>query len=282
MKEIQDADVRGLLQELQSWSDRKVSLPDREKKRPAKAKWIGMGKETSWKGSGGCPFYFHPGKGDGVKAANQALVLFAAIQLFFMLLVCPISALSPTQPVKGMILPPISLPIPRATEEKVYLGLSGDGHFRISQIGAKAVIITLLSLHCSTCGMTAAEVKDLFYRIESYPDLKGKMKLIGIGAGNTRHEVEIFKRTYQIPFPVPVFPDEDFRIHKALGDVRIPFYIAVKIGALNKHEIVHTHLGGITEGESFFNLMLQVFEFKAGDSLRTKEEFANSLPHGSY
>ena len=44
-------------------------------------------------------------------------------------------------PSKGGALPVINLPIPKNTSEKAYLGLSGDGLFKIPQIKSKVVII---------------------------------------------------------------------------------------------------------------------------------------------
>jgi hypothetical protein len=38
---------------------------------------------------------------------------------------------------------------------------------------------------------------------------------------------EKLKEAYNIPFPI--FPDENFDIHKALGDVRTPYFIAINI-----------------------------------------------------
>ncbi len=215
-----------------------------------------------------------------MKAASKTLVLFITIQFLFAPLAWPTSAVKPIRPAKEVRLPPISLLVPKAPGEKRYLGLSRDGYFRIPQIKAKVVIITLLSLYCPTCQETALEMTDLFYRIEDRPDLKGKMKLIGIGAGNTRVEAETFKETYRVPFPV--FPDEDFRIHKAFGDVRTPFFIAVRIDGRNGHQIVHTHLGRITEADRFINQILHIFEPKEGDLPPKTEELMVSAPQEAH
>ena len=49
-------------------------------------------------------------------------------------------------PIKGGVLPVINLPIPKSLEEKDYLGLSGDGLFKIPQIKAKVVITEIFSM----------------------------------------------------------------------------------------------------------------------------------------
>ncbi|OGQ02947.1 MAG: hypothetical protein A2026_02305 [Deltaproteobacteria bacterium RBG_19FT_COMBO_46_12] len=159
----------------------------------------------------------------------------------------------------------ISLAIPKNSVEKIYLGLSGDGFFKIQQIKAKAVVIKVFNLYCPICQSTASAMAELYHRIENNPDLKGKMKLIGIGAGNNLLEVEVFKQNHDIPFPI--FPDEDFKIHKTLGEVRTPFFIATKMTGDGSHEIVYTHLGGLTDARAFLDLMIEAYGIKHEDLL---------------
>jgi len=176
-------------------------------------------------------------------------------------------------PAKGEKLPIISLPIPKIPNEKTYLGLSGDGSFRISQIKAQAVLIKVFNLYCPICQSTTMAMNELYDQIENNPNLKGKIKLIGIGAGNSLLEVEVFKQNHKIPFPI--FADEDFKIHKSLREVRIPFFIAIKIERDGPPEIVYTHLGGLTEPGAFLDLMLEAYGMDHEVSLK-KEKIATS------
>lgn len=170
-----------------------------------------------------------------------------------------------SSPVKGGKLPIISLPIPKNSYEKIYLGLSGEGFFKISQIKAKGVLIKIFNLYCPICQSTALAMAEIYHQIENNPDLKNKIKLIGIGAGNNLLEIEFFKQNYNIPFPI--FPDENFKIHKALGEVRTPFFIALKMEKDGSHEIVHTHLGGLTNARAFLDLMVEAYGIKKEDLL---------------
>jgi hypothetical protein len=145
------------------------------------------------------------------------------------------------------------------------LGLSGTGLFKIHQVKANGVLIKIFNLYCPICQSTASAMADIYRQIENNPDLKGKIKLIGIGAGNNLLEIEAFKQAYHIPFPI--FPDEDFRIHQALGEVRTPFFIAIKMEKDGSHEIVHTHLGGLTEASAFLDLMVEAYKIKKEDLL---------------
>jgi len=158
-------------------------------------------------------------------------------------------------PEKGETLPVINLPVPKNPTEKSYLGLSGDGLFKIPQIKANVVIVEIFSMYCPYCQKDAPGVNELYYLIEKNSDLKNKIKLIGIGAGNSSYEVEVYKKTYTVPFPL--FPDKDFTIHKACGDVRTPYFIVVKINDDGTHQIVHSQLGGYPGAEPFLELVLK-------------------------
>jgi hypothetical protein len=181
-----------------------------------------------------------------------------------------------TTPVKGGKLVNISLPIPKNLDEKIYLGLSGEGLFKISQIKAQGVLIKIFNLYCPICQNTASAMAELYRRIEHNPDLKGKIKLVGIGAGNNLLEIEVFKQNHNLLFPI--FPDENFKIHQALGETRIPFYIALKMNGDGSNEIVHTHLGGLTDARAFLNMMVEAYGMKQ-EVLLFKED--TTQPSGS-
>ena len=177
------------------------------------------------------------------------------------------------EPKKGGTLPAISLPVPKNPGEKLYLGLARDGSFKIHQIKAKVVLIKIFNLYCPVCQSTASAMVELYHQIEKHPDFKGKIKLIGIGAGNNEPEIEVFKQYNNIPFPL--FPDQDLNIHKALGEVRTPFYIAVRINRDRSHEIFYTHLGGITDIQGLLDSMYEAYGIPQED-LQRKEKLATS------
>lgn len=163
-------------------------------------------------------------------------------------------------PEKGETLPVFNLPIPKSPAEKTYLGLSGDGFFKIPQIKAKVVIVEIYSMYCPYCQKDAPGINELYQRIQKSPELKDKIKLIGIGAGNTPFEVEAYRKTYQVPFPL--FPDKDYTIHKACGEVRTPYFIVVKINDDGSHQIVHAQLGNYPGAEPFLETVLNASGLK--------------------
>ncbi len=185
-----------------------------------------------------------------IRKIHPSVTLIAVLLLMF---VSPTFA-ADFPPVKGGRLPAIQLPIPKDPREKRYLGLSGDGLFRVPQIKADVVIIEIFSMYCTQCQKIAAEIEEFFHLIENDVRLKDKIKLIGIGAGNSRYEVGVFKKTFRTPFPV--FPDDDFAIHEALGNVRTPYFIAIKINKNGSHELIHSELDSFKGAETFLELIL--------------------------
>jgi len=163
-------------------------------------------------------------------------------------------------PQKGDMLPDMKITVPQNATDRRYLGLERNEFFTLPQIKARIVIIEIFSMYCPYCQKGAPEVNRLYTIIEGNPDLKDKIKLIGIGAGNSSFEVEVYKKKYNVPFPL--FPDEDFSIHKCIGEIRTPYFLGVKINDDGTHRIFYSQLGKFEGAEPFLELMLQESELK--------------------
>lgn len=163
-------------------------------------------------------------------------------------------------PPVGGKLPDFSLTVPKESADRAYLGLSGSGSFKVPQIKARTVVIEIFSMYCPYCQKEAPAVNSLYEKIEADPALKGKIKLIGIGVGNSAFEVATFQKKYKVPFPL--FPDADYVIHKLLGEVRTPYFIGLAIHPDGSHRVIHSRLGAFESVEKFLDEIVRASDLK--------------------
>jgi thiol-disulfide isomerase/thioredoxin len=181
------------------------------------------------------------------KISICGLAVFATV----LLCACVIS-MAEAQPPVGGVLPDFKLSMPGFADKR-YLGISGFGSFGIPEINAKLVIIEIFSMYCPFCQREAPNVNQLYEKIQQDPGLRDAIKIIGIGVGNSPYEVDVFKKRYNVPFPL--FADGDYSIHKKIGEVRTPYFIGVKISPDGSHQIVYSKLGGFEGADQFLVTM---------------------------
>ena len=190
-----------------------------------------------------------------MKGVNKSLICCAAFAIC--LLLATHAGLAFTNaPAIGESLPPFELPIPQDARAQSYLGLSGPGQFTIAQIEAKVVIIQIFSMYCPICQKEAFRVNKLYRNIQKRKDLKDKIKMIGIGTGNTAFEVGFFRKKYEVPFPL--FPDENLSLHRILGEVRTPYFIGVKINRDGSDKVFYSRLGQFKDVNSFLKRIVEL------------------------
>ncbi len=158
-------------------------------------------------------------------------------------------------PAVGGMLPAVVLPVPEQAEERNYLGIKSGETFRIPEIAADVVIVEIFSMYCPYCQKEAPRVNELYNLISNRPDLKNRVKILGIGAGNSPFEVKVFKDRYHVAFPL--FADQDFKIHKLVGQVGTPYFIAVETHPDGWHRVLYSRAGAIDDMQRFLDYLLK-------------------------
>jgi len=181
-----------------------------------------------------------------MKTVTSSLIGIISTMLLLML-PTPAPAVSP--PVVGGTLPAITLPVPGNAAERKYLQVPGIGEFSIPQIKADVVIVEIFSMYCPYCQAEAPVLNNLYRKIESDRALQGRIRIIGIGIGNSPFEVDTFRKKYAVPFPL--FADADFVIHSLVGEVRTPYFIVVRNNADGTHRVIYSKLGRIAGADEF-------------------------------
>lgn len=188
---------------------------------------------------------------------NHTIVLLALIvTAYFLLLGERGRSFADEKPLIGIadFFPEIPLPVPKDPGERTYLGLTNRETFALSEIMADLVLVEILNVHCPNCRKQAAPYNELYALIEQDRKTRGKIKIIGIGAGNDEKEIESFKREYRIPFPI--IPDPQFVLHRAIGRSRTPYAIYVRLDPKGGPGVVAgTHLGTHDDYNDLFQVL---------------------------
>ncbi|MDQ7784293.1 MAG: TlpA disulfide reductase family protein [Desulfomonilaceae bacterium] len=152
------------------------------------------------------------------------------------------------------ILGRLEFPVPNDEAGKKYLGLSEVDKFTLSQIKAETVILEIFSMYCPICQAEAPTVNELHRMIERDARLKGKVKIVGVGTGNTPFEVDVFRKKYDVPFPL--FADEKFLIQKTSEDkIRTPTFLTLKIGLGTEPVVQGVHIGRLESPQKFLETL---------------------------
>jgi peroxiredoxin len=185
--------------------------------------------------------------------------LFVSILFFVVLFSCRL-AQGETKPL-GFAIPFPDLIFAQSLSrgEQNYLGLPPKKVFSFREIQGNLILVEFLSTYCINCQRQAPVFNEVYSSIERDPRLKGKVKMIGIAAGNNLNEVQIFKKAYNIPYPT--LSDAQFDAHTAVGSPRTPFSIWVRRDAQRNSIVVSTHLGLIDSAKSALDETRAVLQY---------------------
>jgi hypothetical protein len=173
--------------------------------------------------------------------------------ILFLLVFFPLCYCKDTQAISlNKPLPQITLNLSDDSSAKQYLGIKNAETVLISRIPAKLILIEVFSLYCPICHKQAPVANKIYKYIHQNPELDKDVRIIGIGAGNNQKEVGVFRDTFRVQFPL--FADQDFIIHKKLGEPRTP----VTILATKNGKVLAIHQGVIEDVDGFLQSIKKI------------------------
>src|SRR6266496_899903 len=117
------------------------------------------------------------------------------------------------------------LPAPQAESDRKYLGLSSTiERFPLDNVQADVLVVDFFDMYCHVCQARARHMNE-FYQLVQSRGLSGRVRVLGIGVGDTPKEVAVFKEKFGLPFPV--FPDRTGSFSRQFGKIRVPNIIVL-------------------------------------------------------
>jgi thiol-disulfide isomerase/thioredoxin len=133
-----------------------------------------------------------------------------------------------------------------------YLGVDTGQVISVSDIGAEFVLVEVFSMYCPHCQAEAPAVNRLHAMIRD-SSLAGRLKVVGLGAGNSAYETNFFADKYDVTFPL--FPDPEFVGHEKVGGVGTPTFFLVDLE--NDLAVVHRKTGRFGDPEPFLEELVR-------------------------
>lgn len=120
--------------------------------------------------------------------------------------------------------------------------------FHLNKIATPVLVVQIFNMYCPHCQKDAPVANELFKRLVKDFGLK-KVSMLGLGIGNTKREVEVFKNSFQIEFPL--FWDKDNRFLKKFGHLGTPYFFVLK-KTKQGFKIVYTKAGELQKIEGIY------------------------------
>lgn len=158
---------------------------------------------------------------------QTSISLWFALVLALAVSILPTAALAfdaGEAPKPGDVLPDVALaPSPRDND---VLGLpEGTERVLLSELPGRLLLIQSFSMYCPHCQKAAPDVNALYAALRANPRAAG-LTMLGLGAGNSRYEVDFYQEQYQVPFAL--FPDQDMTFYACLHKPGTPAFVVLE------------------------------------------------------
>jgi peroxiredoxin len=151
----------------------------------------------------------------------------------------------------------VKLNIPDDKAVRKYLGIKDkEGKFILPQIRQGILIVEIFNMYCPHCQHYAPKVNELYSKINTRPDTKGRVVMLGIGVGNSPFEVDIFRKKYNVAFPL--FDDKGYSAANRLEGVLTPHFFGMIIDGKGEYRVFYSQNGGFDNADEFLNNLLKL------------------------
>jgi hypothetical protein len=151
----------------------------------------------------------------------------------------------------------IKLNVPDDQTVRNYLGIKQkEGQFILPQIRQGILIVEIFNMYCPHCQHYAPKVNELYSKINTRPDTKDNVIMLGIGVGNSPFEVNFFRKKYNIAFPL--FDDKGYSVANRLDGLLTPHFIGMSLDGKGGYRVIYSLSGGFENADEFLNNMLKL------------------------
>ena len=162
----------------------------------------------------------------------------------------------------GDVFPDLSFPNVLNEGEREYLGLGEEETFTVEDIEEELVVVEFLNKYCFHCQVQAPVFVLAYNTIQADAVLRDKVKMIGVGAGNTRHQLEVFRGETGVQFPL--VPDADFVAYDAVGSPKTPFTLLLRKDKKGNRIVASAHRGVVYSDKGFVEEIRAVLQYDVG------------------
>ncbi len=177
----------------------------------------------------------------------------AALLLMLLILLAACPALAAELPKEGDTLPQLTILTPALEKDSQYLGLDMPGTFTIQDLDYSLLLLELVGVYCPYCHKQAPLFNSLFKRLER-AKLDDRVKMLAVASGAT--EPELVQLRKHSNYAYPVLRDEDYSMHKILGEPQTPFTILVN----REGTILYAKLGVVEDIDALFETIRKALE----------------------
>jgi hypothetical protein len=190
---------------------------------------------------------------------------------------CSSPSIPKAPPQLGDRLPKISFPNSLSAEENKYLEMGQQKSFSLDNIKTKLILLDIIGINCNFCIQSIPTMNEIYKAVEEDPGLREHVKMVAVAAGGTPTEVDYFKKTYGLLFPL--FADPEYEAHESMGEPRVPFLIFARKDRQGRWIVVNTKVGlmGIAEARTATYLEEDVEVEKLEGDIVTVEDFVSEL-----